>query len=40
MKQEDWRAITPLIYRHDNPYGMFRLAMNERMHIEDEDVSA
>jgi TnpA family transposase len=40
MKQEDWRALTPLIYSHVNPYGMFRLDMNERMRIEDEEVSA
>jgi hypothetical protein len=40
MKQEDWRALTPLIYRHVNPYGMFRLDMHERMHIEDAEVSA
>jgi hypothetical protein len=40
MKQEDWRALTPLIYRHVNPYGLFRLDMHERMQIEDEEVSA
>jgi hypothetical protein len=40
MKQEDWRALIPLIYCHVNPHGMFRLDMNERMLIEDEDVSA
>ena len=40
MKQEDWRALIPLIYCHVNPHGMFRLDMNERMHIEGEDVSA
>jgi hypothetical protein len=40
MKQEDWRALTPLIYSHVNPYGLFRLDMEERMHIEDEAVSA
>jgi TnpA family transposase len=40
MKQEDWRTLTPLIYSHVNPYGMFRLDMNERMRIEDEEVSA
>jgi len=39
MKQEDWRALTPLIYRHVNSYGMFRLDMHEHMHIEDEEVS-
>ena len=34
------RALTPLIYSHVNPYGMFRLNMSERMHIEDETVPA
>ncbi len=23
MKQDDLRALSPLIYRHVNPYGMF-----------------
>ncbi len=40
MKQVDWRVLKPLIYCHVNPYDMFRFEMNERMHIEDEDVSA
>ncbi len=40
LKQEDLRALTPLIYSHVNPYGMFRLNMSERMHIEDETVPA
>jgi hypothetical protein len=40
MKEEDLRALSPLIYRHINPYGEFRLDMNERMRIEQEDISA
>ena len=28
------RALTPLIYFHVNPYGIFRLDMAERLHIE------
>ena len=28
------RALTPLIYSHVNPYGIFRLNMAERLHIE------
>jgi hypothetical protein len=27
MKPEDMRALTPLIYSHVNPYGLFRLNM-------------
>jgi TnpA family transposase len=31
MKPEDLRALTPLIYSHVNPYGTFRLNMDERL---------
>jgi hypothetical protein len=40
LAQEDWRyrltardlqAITPLIFGHVNPYGLFRLDMKERI---------
>ncbi len=31
MTTEDFRALTPLIYNHVNPYGTFRLDMNERI---------
>ncbi len=31
MKPEDLRALTPLIYSHINPYGLFRLNMEERL---------
>jgi TnpA family transposase len=31
MKPEDLRALTPLIYSHVNPYGLFRLNMEERL---------
>ena len=31
MKPEDLRALTPLIYSHVNPYGLFRLNMTERL---------
>ena len=34
MKQEDLRALSPLIWAHINPYGTFRLDMNERLPIE------
>lgn len=30
-KEEDLRALTPLIYAHINPYGIFELDMNERL---------
>ncbi len=36
MQPADWRGLTPLFYQHINPYGTFRLDMNERMHIEEE----
>lgn len=35
MKQEDFRALTPLIYNHVTPYGTFRLDLSERIEIED-----
>jgi TnpA family transposase len=31
MKEEDLRALRPLIYAHINPYGIFELDMNERL---------
>lgn len=34
LKPEDFRALTPLIYNHVNPYGLFRLDMNSRLVIE------
>ncbi|MDQ4076617.1 MAG: transposase, partial [Chloroflexota bacterium] len=34
MTQEDWRALTPLLYAHVNPYGTFRLDLNERLALE------
>jgi len=36
MKQEDLRALTPLIYSHITPYGTFRLDLTERIPIEEE----
>jgi len=35
MTKEDFRALTPLIYSHVNPYGSFQLNMNERIVIEE-----
>ncbi|QOI95902.1 Tn3 family transposase [Aeromonas salmonicida] len=34
MKVEDFRALTPLIYAHVNPYGIFELDMDTRLPIE------
>ena len=34
MTPEDFRALTPLIYSHVNPYGHFNLDMEERIPIE------
>ena len=34
MKKEDLRALSPLIWVHVNPYGIFRLDMNERLQID------
>lgn len=34
MKPEDFRALSPLIWNHVNPYGTFKLDMNERLPIE------
>ena len=31
---QDLRALTPLIYTHVNPYGMFRLDMSKRLDID------
>ena len=34
LEPEDFRALTPLIYSHINPYGTFELDMNKRIHID------
>ena len=34
LTPEDYRALTPLIYAHINPYGWFNLNMSERINIE------
>jgi TnpA family transposase len=36
MKPEDLRALTPLIYSHVNPYGLFRLNMEEGPRVSSE----
>ena len=35
MQPDDFRALTPLIWNHVNPYGLFQLDMNERLMIEE-----
>jgi hypothetical protein len=34
LTKEDLRALTPLIYAHVNPYGIFLLDMRARLPIE------
>lgn len=36
METTDYRALTPLIYSHINPYGRFELDMDKRLLIEDQ----
>lgn len=31
MTAEDWRALSPLIYHHVNPYGRIELDMSRRL---------
>ncbi len=33
MGKEDFRALTPLIYNHINPYERFELDLNERLNL-------
>jgi TnpA family transposase len=34
MLEEDLRALSPLIYNHVNPYGIFELDLNDRISID------
>ena len=34
MTPEDFRALTPLIYAHINPYGKFELDMQQRLPLD------
>lgn len=40
MKAEDFRALSPLIYAHINPYGIFDLDMSTRLPIEEIRMAA
>jgi hypothetical protein len=39
MTDVDLRALTPLVYAHVNPYGVFELDMDERLDLELKKVS-
>jgi hypothetical protein len=39
MTAEDLRGLTPLIYAHVNPYGVFRLDMEERLALDEMAVA-
>jgi hypothetical protein len=39
LTPDDLRGLTPLIYNHVNPYGLFLLTMNERL-LSDGDAAA
>src|SRR4029453_14734252 len=34
LEQEDFRAPTPLLYHHVNPYGLFELDMQSRLPLQ------
>ena len=40
LTTSDLRALTPLVYAHVNPYGIFRLDMNARLPIDPTDEPA
>ena len=40
MSAEDFRALTPLIYAHVNPYGSFELDMAKRLPIDFVELAA
>ena len=33
MSVEDYRGITPLVYSHVNPYGHFKIDLNDRINF-------
>jgi hypothetical protein len=39
-RSEDKRGLTPLVWGHVNPYGLFRLDINTRLAIETAEVVA
>jgi hypothetical protein len=40
LTTDDLRGLTPLIYNHVNPYGIFRLDMNARLPIDPTEALA
>lgn len=38
MREEDFRALTPLIYGHITPYGSFDLDMDRRLFPENDNL--
>ena len=40
MQAGDYRALSPLIYSHVNPYGRFELDMSKRLSIEEVAAAA
>ena len=40
FKPEDYRALTPLIYGHVNPYGSFELDLSKRLELDSLDTAA
>lgn len=36
---EDYRALTPLVYGHVNPYGLFQLDLDQRLQIEPDQAA-
>ena len=38
MTPADWRGLTPLIYAHINPYGVFFLDLDQRLDLDEEAV--
>jgi hypothetical protein len=40
LTTEDLRGLTPLIYAHVNPYGIFHLDMNTRLPVDPTEVLA
>lgn len=36
MTAEDWRALSPLMHHHINPYGEFKLDLTHRLKLEVE----
>ena len=40
FRVEDYRALTPLIYGHVNPYGSFELDMSKRLELDPHEAAA